>query len=1135
MTTHPIPTQQVLRRCAGGRAERGSAIVLVLVSMVLMAILAASLLQLTRFERIPRAESNIEIVIESVIAEILNQATDDLIDVNGDFLNIQFTNTSGGADEPWDYPWTNFNITGIRQTDDKDGNAVTGIVGGAMDDTWLADHMPDFRLGAAYPAGSLPGASGTYNNTVGVWRKITSLTGLYLGGTAGSGDLSTIASPNEYIVNFTGVNNRDMNIAANSTLLVDADGDGIGDSRWEWAPLRQIGGTQYVMAVRILDLSARMDANVSTGRFNTTSASLSRGDNPSELNGQEYVSNAAVNAGTTAGIATNEWLSVLNYRMTSNANPGATTPIGGAAETSYDSNSANPGPGTRRHLWTDGISRVSNNFRFNGEDPAGATYDYRNNTFGLTDAFELLQGGGVNSANTTTIENLMPNFLRRGGQENSYAIGSINGWTQRQFWERDPRKHMTMFSGSGSASKPMAINRDRELKLDVNEAIKTAGGRTTLRNQIDAFLTDVNNDAALLALYPHVNTRDLLANQLTANISDYIDRDNRLTVVGTRGGFEALPHITEVYIQRPYEVTAVTTLVDGSKDVEWRNAASTAGYAIEIGNPFGRYDGTSWSGRTISLENIYLKFGPYGSQSLVGDLGAPTTLAPGEVIIVSFDSAPPAASGGPRPIDDVSQLWATPTGGANIAAGGNITSTTQILGGGLTFSLHAEAQDNPGTQLTWFYSACVAEVPPGAITENLTATDGDFASVAIGDTSMIQLNYRGVGQGLEMMAVYPDPQSSNARGFADFTASFTSPSLNREDTAGTATLDNITPTFTSHAKTGASTSFGVLDGQQIVWQDNPRNRLHWIGDILQIPLIGSDLSTGVLRDRTFAQTFSDAGMGSSTNGITDMMLPYQRYSGPFASPVVNNNILSAQTSGRFGVLNYPHSTLLLEQLTTFNPATDGEDGDGQGDSATESFTNPDEDEVLVPGRLNLNTAPRATLIRLLPFPDLATRTRIADAIIQRRESMTQNTGAIAYGTGANNIPGIAYTSALFEQLENLTGAGGSASQDGIDTQTLGGAQIDLNQFEDPQGNFVNGDGISSDLDREEQLMLAKWLTEVADTRSDVFAAYIVVQGYPADNFTGGAEESARLIIIFSRSNVEGAGDKAVELGRFRIN
>lgn len=1142
--TNPLPTQHALRHCSGGRAERGSAIVLVLVSMVLMAILAGSLLQLTRFERIPRSESNIEIVIESVIAEILNQATDDLIDINGDFLNARFTSTNGGADEPWDYPWTNFNRVNtaanhVRSTEQLDGTTVYPH-GGVMDDAWLADHMPDFRLTAQVAAGSLPNASGVFNNTNGVWRKITSLNGLYLGGTSGSADLSTVATPNEYLVNFSGpATNRDMNFNlanAQANLLVDADGDGIGDSRWEWAPLRQIGGTQYVMAVRIVDLSARMDMNVSTGRFNTTTASLSRGDSPAEINGQQFVESASTLAGLNTTTTTSEYLSVLNYHLTSNASPGATTPIGAAAATLYDNNNASPSIGSRRHHWTEGASRVSNRFSFNGEDPAGATYDYSAGFFGLTDAFELLQGNGVNSANTTTIENLMPVFLRRGGQEDNYAIGSINGWTQRLFWQRDPRKHISMFTGSGEVVKPVNVGRDRDLKIDVNEAVKTGPGRTALRTQIDTFLN--TNGAPLIGLYQHLTTADEFANQLTANIADYIDDDNTVTPVGNQTGFEALPYISEVYTQRIYDGTVVASGTAGTNNVTWASTFDQ-GYAIEIGNPFSRFSGGSWVGRPISLDNVYLSFdGGTTTQELSGIAGIPSELQPGEVIYLYNNSTGNGTTVTDDALNQASSYYtaiAPSTNYANVFEGqGPAMPTTAGTGtDNVTVSLHATLQDTAAAA-GWAYNACDIQIGLNTLSDE-AVPDTDF-TVGTAYQTYVQTHYQGHGEGLRMMTVVADPAATN--GYYEDIASLTTPS-NNSSSGATGTGEALRPTagyeFANESKANAPTGFASIDGAQIVWPDSERNRMHWIGDILQIPLIGPDRTAGG-NATTMAQTFATANSASSidTNGMVGLYLPYQA-----GTTVVNTNTAQTANTGRFGIHNYPHAVLLLEQLTTFNPATDGEDGDGQNETASESLTNEDLDEVLVPGRINLNTAPEETLVRLLPFPDLTTRQAVAKGIITRRESLVQ-ANAIAsngYGMGANDIPGIAYTAALFEQLSTLpdgTPTGyTNTSTDSADSVTLGGSRIDLNDHETALGTFVSNDGVIDD--REEELMLAKWLTEVADTRSDVFAAYIVVQGYPADNFSGGADESARLIIIFSRSNVEGAGDKAVEIGRFRIN
>ena len=85
-------TNRWSRHCVGGQLDRrGSAIILVLVTIVLIAILATTLIQITRFERIAKSESNIEAVVSSVVDEILtSQEFSDirfrLIDVNREIL-----------------------------------------------------------------------------------------------------------------------------------------------------------------------------------------------------------------------------------------------------------------------------------------------------------------------------------------------------------------------------------------------------------------------------------------------------------------------------------------------------------------------------------------------------------------------------------------------------------------------------------------------------------------------------------------------------------------------------------------------------------------------------------------------------------------------------------------------------------------------------------------------------------------------------------------------------------------------------------------------------------------------------------------------------------------------------------------
>ncbi len=1197
-----------LRCCAGGKADRrGSAIVLVLVSIVLMALLAATLLQVTRFERIPRPVSNIDIVVESVVDEILNQATNDLLDNDGNMFNAEFiggNNANGGGDEPWDFPWTNPGPLGqpaFGRTVESiyNGNQVN-VLGGAFDDSWLASSAPDFRT--SLPANSVRQVFA--NDIRGVWPKISNISGMYLGGQGGSRDLSTTTrgdgQPQEYPVNTTAPGlQTDMNVPIPAATdpngpLVDADGDGVGDSRWEWAPIRQIGTTRYTMAVRIVDLSARMDVNVAIGQYDDTrnfntdpTAAIggnglpffARGDGPTELDGAGMVASHAAASGINTTTARNDWRNALGFRMT--GNPAAV--LGGVP--GYDGNAENPLTRTRRDYWDHGASLVSPTFARNGESSTTSSFDYSaNSTFGLVDAFELLNRNGLNNPNTTLLEDIMSVVLRRDAAEDSFLAGNTvtaRNWNQRQFWENDIRKHLSPFTGAMSVRRPdgvisslgtlqRTLQEPRQHRLDINEAVQSSGGLDDLEDVIFEVLSSGANANALLNRYPHFNgDRRKMARQLAVNLADYIDADNALTVRndGT-AGFEALPYITEVYTQRMYAALNVTpadpmamppTTLD---TVTWVTPVNGQGYVIEIGNPYAQFDTATnqWVGRSVSLERIYIKIGNNSSVRLTDlpGIGATNRLDPGEVLLIRHDStgAPTTAN-----LDDLTNLYAAgdmtivpaPDG---IDVTGNVNFRWPANETEVRVELRAEAQiasDQITAPTNWAYSACEVEVSPERITEDVTP-----GTIMPGYLGYIRTDFQGIGEGLRMMTVTADPRSTNARGFDDEVSELGSPSSNAfPATAVPASLPTPISELAERDKSrnpSATGPFAGLNGldQQVAWHDNPRNRLQWVGDILQIPLIGPDALAADDNDRLMAEAFHRANQGASPlsvggDGVRALLLPYKTSTAANAgerADVINNNV-QTNGSGLFGVLNVPHALILLEQLTTHSPATDGKDGDNaDGDDNANtgggSLNNPDEEELLVPGRINLNTASEETLIRLLPYPDLVTRRAIARAIIERRESLRQFTN---HGIGADNIPGIAYTSSLYEhiQRQNTGGTGittftGNPAADNNSNTYRNGVRIDWTDEEATVGGFAPPAGLADGVidDREEEIMLTKWLAEVADNRSDVFAAYIVVQGYPADDFTVGAIESARLIVIFSRANVEGAGDQAVEIGRFRF-
>ena len=1121
-----------LRHCAGGQADRrGSAIVLVLVSIVLMAILAATLLQVTRFERIPRPASNIDIVIESVVEEIANQLTADIVDNSGNVFNTNFTATNGGGDEPWDFPYTNVgnpftpnaNLFG-RQAEKIDGSKVN-VYGGAMDDTWLAASAPDFRNSIATP---FPGSvrNNVVNTTSGVWPKITSLTGLSLYGTGGSSDLSTVATPDEQPVNnLNNILNRDMNIPANHNSLVDADGDGIGDSRWEWAPLRQIGTTRYVMAVRVIDLSSRVDLNVA-GFQSVDSTSLglgkTRGDGPTEIDGSGM---AGLTPGVSPADTINEYRRLLNFRLDTAM---ATIPQ------AYDGDQVNPSVRSRRHYWTKGAALVGNNFDRHS-DPT-----YPNTAIiTATDALELLHRNGLNSPTQANIETLMPNLLRDGGAEDNFITngGTVTGynWNQAQFWDRDLRKHYSPLTGANVYPRPIrpnqTLNAKIDIKQDVNKLVLSSAGLTTLRQTIENVL-NAGNTGALLTKYPQFTTATEMASQMTANIADYIDEDNQVTFFFSGGkvylGFEALPYITEVYTQRLFVAGPIVPLTPpppapAQDEVTW-NPVAQQGFAIEIGNPFARRQGGTWQGRPVLLENVYIQIGG-GTKVELSTIAGTNVLNPGEVLIIRRDSGTAAD-------DDISKRFAA---GQMKVIEADVTNDARfaLAPGKQSIRLFPEIRSPGGTANPsgFPHSACDIDVPAAQIKEQVNP-----GAVQPNARGYACSNYQGVGDGLRMMTVTAEPKSANPRGFGDDITTVNKPSLNSDSATGVPNLSAAVSELAKADKASEPNTFASLDAddQQLILHDNPRKRMQWIGDLLQVPLIGQNANVTGNNQLMAAAFYRAAGNGNNlTNlggGVKALMLPYKTDpSTPAAekAPLVSVKAIPNDNApgADFGIFEVPHAILLMDQLTTFSPVTDSEDnnGDGNGKAAD------DKSELLIPGKLNLNTATLETLIRALPFPDANTRLEIAQAIIERRESLGQKA---IYGQGTNTVPAIAYTTSLYQQIEKLPT---NPSQDRANTTNLAGTRIDYNDYETTPGSFPNSelaDGIIDD--REEELMLAKWLSELGETRSDVFAAYIVVQGYPAANFKGGAIESARLIVIFTRANVRDNNDRATEIARFRF-
>ncbi|MEM0913613.1 MAG: hypothetical protein AAGK09_03285 [Planctomycetota bacterium] len=261
------------------RRNRGSVLLLVVVSIVLMTIMGATYLQVARVDRFSMEQvefesGDIDAVVSASLVAVEAALRDDVLEIDGGgnayFLSRSSRDSDLLGDESYDYPWTNTTTPG-------DG-----------DDMWLASTTP--RFADDDPSG----AYGTAINPE--WPQLTNLLDPL---TMGTGDAQFLRlprsitdpdypnpsalpqSPSLYGGSAAGivaliVDADILNGAVGGSLSefatdttwerlgADADGDGVPDARWTYAPVRRVGTTEYVMAIRIVDNSAMLNLNAAT-------------------------------------------------------------------------------------------------------------------------------------------------------------------------------------------------------------------------------------------------------------------------------------------------------------------------------------------------------------------------------------------------------------------------------------------------------------------------------------------------------------------------------------------------------------------------------------------------------------------------------------------------------------------------------------------------------------------------------------------------------------------------------------------------------------------------------------------------------------------------------------------------------
>ena len=298
---------------------------------------------------------------------------------------------------------------------------------------------------------------------------------------------------------------------------------------------------------------------------------------------------------------------------------------------------------------------------------------------------------------------------------------------------------------------------------------------------------------------------------------------------------------------------------------------------------------------------------------------------------------------------------------------------------------------------------------------------------------------------------------------------------------------------------GSNANMAALNGDQVVMRNGGAIQLE--SEIAHLLLLGIEpVGTNPLESGSTADSFINTpdlfGSAATPDSLNDYRLNFGLNTAlplPAASGPVNDDN---------DHWNKPHARFLLERVTALSPARDGQDNDGDGRT-------DEADEQFLAGRLNINQAERELIRDALPFGNPNVRNDYANVIEALRGD--DNT------TTAPEM-GVLHAWDLFDEPATPELAAGS--------QTDGVTRVDF-----LQNNLGGDDGASGDA--EEAFLLTGNAQQVLTTRSDVYVAYILVQGYRDANANGdftdgpgdGLIEQERSIVLFDRSGLINSADE----------
>lgn len=1125
-----------LRRPAPRVAQtrrRGSALVLAIVTIVMMVMLGAAYLQMARIDR--RTAAAVDTRANADEASILRYI--------GNLLQGDVPVKLDGVTEFYDYPWTatatnpgsltsaasldvasrrtalvwlvedrfaptvvpgpvpDFDEGDLPAREPRAGFAVADFAGHYYaegnhgDDPWLASSEP---YDLAYPTVTLRG----------YWPHLTNLMGVYLD----LGNLVTdpVSSSGLYPLQYlsTADNNPDSgNVDALLAVLTtsgavdpfkfaDADGDGIYDSRWTWAPLPSDGGLAYVMAVRIIDNSALIDLNTwSYSRADDLANEPSRWLWPGELDLDSALTMVRTNAGV-GSLDAPAMLGVGARGLTANGGLGT--------RTFYD----------RMYNWLDASAvwkRINkakdlDDWQYLGTDleqkqqasgtgvPGGETTnmpvanaDYerfrpRQNELELRWRFGLNRALADNSAaETSTDIELLDSALFRVNDLETAWDDTPYVPLEPAFMFDEPRKLLSTVTGSADYAR-----------VDINEAAQFDSNNVNdsddLNDLAEVFEDSLPTVPALYVLGGWANENEF-ASQAAAVVRDFIDKDARLTYRETDGGdgmygMEFLPFISEVYLQARYTADVrlasptppTIPTASGEDEVRWTHNAGDYAAAIELINPW------PW---TIEMPEVELFVGGQSWGMLQDLLGGQATMTANEFVILrrrdtgGDNSRIDAITGADNVPDPAILDWPI-----------DATTADEV-------EIRLEAETN--TPRAVVYQRFFVNDIASAVTDRYTDGTVVATGIADGDDGYRQYTFLGTGNGINAIAVRDVDVEAIEYDVPDNTDLLTP---NNEIVENTPQPIDSAPT--DHSKFNTALKGATSpdpDNTLIAAAEDLDTRVQDAADVAAaasgdepwiIGNAGRMYRTGDILRTVF--------LGPRRNGATDVSVAdvwktfYDSTVGGTEQYAIANLMLNLQDPATAAGTGMPHAAFYLTSFTTLG-VNDGKGG-------------------LVAGRPNINTMPRRILENILPTDSVASAQAITDFIVASREDPNLVT-TLNLGGATKGIPYVAELGKSAEVYEPTATAGTGPFTQVIDFNELDpGVGPDYAAAPAPKD-----DGFTQDL--EEQTMMLSYLNQVVSTRSDIYTAYVLVRAYPSDDFSNGGlntpADEFRLIAVFDRS------------------